>query len=97
MTISHSFLRSVVLTVFMSFIAPILLIITIFTSLLLVSYVPGMTAITLKGSEQIKEFLAVFGNGCPFEGLLVISSTFTVVGVLFDAYAFYRYQTLRGN
>jgi hypothetical protein len=97
MTISQGFLRSVVLTVFMSFIAPILLTTSVFISFFAVSWLPGMTGLTLAASGQIKQFLAVFGNGCPFEGLLVISTTCGLVGALFDAYAFYRYQALRGN
>ncbi|PSB03227.1 hypothetical protein [Merismopedia glauca] len=97
MTISHSFLRSVVLSIFLSFIAPILLTITIFISLLIVGCFPGVTALTLTSTNHIKQFLAVFGNGCPLQGLLVISITCSLVGALFDTYAFYRYQTMRGN
>jgi len=39
-------------------------------------------------------FLAVFGTGSPLEGVLVIGMTCSIVGALFDTYAFYRYQSL---
>ncbi|WP_313890540.1 hypothetical protein [Aetokthonos hydrillicola] len=43
----------------------------------------------------VLEFLTIFGNGAPLRGVVVISFTCSFVGVLFDAYAYYRYQILR--
>lgn len=97
MTVYQGFLRSLLIGIFLSFIAPILLIITILTSFICLGWLPGLTSIAMAAIAQIKQFLATFGNGCPFEGLLVISSTCSVVGAMFDTYAFYRYQALRGN
>lgn len=97
MTISNGFLRSVIISVFLSFIAPILLAITIFSSFVVFGCFPGVAQVAIAGSNQIRQFLGAFGNGCPFEGLLVISGTCSLVAALFDTYAFYRYQTLRGH
>ncbi len=63
----------------------------------LVRYITGLQIIGQSGAESIWQFLAIFGSGSPSEGILAIAFTFGLVGVLFDTYAFYRYQTLRGN
>jgi hypothetical protein len=97
MTISPSLMRSIVLSIFLSFIAPIILAIAVFASLIVAGCLPGLTAITSNASFQIKLFLAIFGDGCPFAGLITISSTCSLVGGLFDTYAFCRYQNLKGN
>ncbi|UBF27893.1 hypothetical protein K9N68_08335 [Kovacikia minuta CCNUW1] len=95
MMISIAFLRSLVLTSVLSFIAPVLLIGCILAVLSLISQIPVIEAIAQVGAGQILEFLAVFGSGDVVEGLLVIGLTCGLVGALFDTYAFYRHQNLR--
>lgn len=95
MSIFPNFLRSLLLTSVLSFTAPLLLVGGVWVSLFLLGYIPLLEAIAQTGSEQILNFLAIFGNGCPLEGILVIGCTCGFVGALFDTYAFYRYQTLR--
>lgn len=94
MSILPNFLRSVLLTSVLSFVAPILLFGGALVILSLIAYIPG-----LEGSglwlEQILQFLAIFGSGNRFGGLVVISLTCSTVGVLFDTYVFYRGQSLR--
>lgn len=97
MSILPNFLRSLLLTTILSFTAPILLVGTALTSFSLLSYIPQLEAATQLSIGQVLQFLAVFGNGCPLEGLLVIGLTCGLVGAMFDTYAFYRYQNLRGN
>ena len=97
MNISPNFLRSVALTSIFSFIAPILLVGGILAGFSAISYIPGLGMIGWYGVAPISQFLAVFGSGCPFQGLLVIGMTCSFVGAIFDAYAFLKYQALRGN
>jgi hypothetical protein len=97
MMILIAFLRSLLLTSFLSFAAPVFL----FGSVLMLLYLAGSIPITeaMSGAiaEQILKFLAVFGNGSAVEGIFVISLTCALVGALFDTYAFYRHQNLRGG
>ena len=97
MSILPNFLRSVMLTIVLSFVAPISLVGGALVSLALIGCIPGPKAIAQLIAEQILQFLATFGSGSPFRGLIVISLTCSLVGALFDTYAFYRYQSLRGN
>ena len=94
MSILPNFLRSVLLTSVLSFVAPILLFGGALVSLSLIAYIPGLEGSRL-WLEQILQFLATFGSGNRFQGLVVISLTCSVVGVLFDTYVFYRGQSLR--
>lgn len=97
MSILLNFLRSLVLTVILSFAAPVLLIGTLVTSLWLSSHISGFETISQAAGGQILKFLSVFGSGNPLEGVLVIGLTCGLVGAIFDAYAFYRYQNLRDS
>jgi len=58
-------------------------------SLSLIGYIPGLEGKSI--AEQILQFLATFGSGNSFRGLVVIGLTCSL-GVLFDTYAFYRYK-----
>lgn len=95
--IMPNFFRSLLLTSFFSFATPILLLGGMLGGSSLVGYIPGLQIIGQSGADSIWQFLAIFGSGSPSEGILAIAFTCTLVGALFDTYAFYRYQTLRGN
>jgi len=90
-----NFLRSLLLTSVFSFVAPIVLVGGAWISLSLIGYIPGLEGKSI--AEQILQFLATFGSGNSFRGLVVIGLTCSLVGVLFDTYAFYRYQSLRNH
>jgi len=94
MSIFPNFLRSLVLTILLSFVAPIVLITVFLASLSAIGYVPGLESIGQTGTTQLLQFLAVFGSGCPLQGVIVIGFTCSLVGALFDTYSFYRYQNL---
>lgn len=66
-------------------------------SLSILSYIPILEGMGQTGATQIWAFLAIFGNGCPLEGILVIGLACGLVGALFDTYTFYSYQNLRGS
>ncbi|NEP13382.1 MAG: hypothetical protein F6K14_24880 [Symploca sp. SIO2C1] len=93
MSILPSFLRSLALTTLLSFIAPVLLVSTLLTAICVIGYVPGLATIGNSGTAQLLDFLAAFGTGCPLQGIFVIGLTCSLVGALFDTYAFYHYRS----
>lgn len=90
-------LRSVLLASTLSFTVPILLIGIVLLCLSLFSWVPVAEALAQCGLEQILKFLAVFGQGDAFQGTVIISSTCSLVGTLFDTYAYYQRQSLKDS
>lgn len=97
MSILPNFLRSLVLTIIFSFVAPMLLVGLALVSLSLIGYIPGLQGMGQAIADQILQFLATFGSRNPLRGLVVIGLTCSLVGALFDTYAFYRYQILRDH
>ncbi len=84
--------RSLVLTTVLSFATPVFLMVSLFISLSAVSYVPGIAFLGQNGATQMVDFLTVFGDGYPTEGILIIGLTCGIVGGLFDLFNFYIYQ-----
>lgn len=97
MSILPNFLRSLLLTIIFSFITPTLIIGGGLVIVFLLGYVPGLQAVGGAVAIAMTQFLATFGSGSAFHGLVVIGFTCSLVGALFDTYAFYRYQNLRGE
>ncbi len=97
MMTSPTFLRSLLLTSVLSFVTPTVLVGIVLVSLYLVGQIPFIETFSQAGVAQILSFLAVFGNGDAVEGVLTIGLTCSLVGALFDTYAFYRHQNLRGG
>ncbi|WP_416669394.1 hypothetical protein [Egbenema bharatensis] len=95
MSILPSLLRSLIITGIFSFLTPIVFMGLILVTLLGLGHIPHLEVIGLEGIEQFTRFLAVFGSGSPVGGVMVISAASTLVGILFDAYALYRYQNFR--
>ncbi|MCD8489628.1 MAG: hypothetical protein LRZ84_23540 [Desertifilum sp.] len=94
MSILLIFIRSLLLTSVLSFLAPSLVFGLIWMSLGVSGRIPGLAALSQTGVTQVQNFLATFGSGQPLEGLLVIGIACSFVGMLFDSYAFYRDQIL---
>jgi hypothetical protein len=92
-----AFLRSLLLASAISFATPILLIASLLFSLFIVSQVPIMQTIACAIAAQVLNVLSVFGSGSSVEGALVIGLTCSLVGALFDTYAFYRHQILHDS
>ncbi len=95
MTFFTNFLRSLLLTIIFSFVAPILLVGGGLLFLFLIGHFPGLQELTEAIATEIIDFLATFGSGTPLRGLFVISLTCSFVGTLFDIYVCYRCQILR--
>ena len=79
----------------MSFAAPVMLIVGLLGFFSLISYIPGLLEIGTQGTLYITNFLAVFGSGNPFQGVITIGITVSVAGILLDLLNFYRYQSLK--
>lgn len=88
MSFSPHYLRSLLLAVLFSFIAPIALIGSAIALLLLLTYVPGLMPLGQACTTQILSFLETFGSGSAWEGMIVIGCACSVVGALFDTYIF---------
>jgi hypothetical protein len=97
MSVLPNFLRSLVLTILLCFVAPILVVTLLLAAFAALSYIPGFETIGQTSTTQLFKFLTVFGSGCAIEGVIVISCTCSLVGALFDTYAFYRYQSLNDH
>ncbi len=95
MTMFTSFLRSLLLTIIFSFVAPMIFVGGALLILSLLSLLPGLQALGEIIATQISDFLATFGSGTPLQGLFVICLTCSFVGALFDTYVYYRCQILR--
>jgi hypothetical protein len=88
-------LRSLLLASIFSFLVPIVLICFLLASAVAVSYVPHFESIGNTSLEQMVHFLKIFGSGSVWRGATVIGLVGSLVGVLFDTYTFYRFQTWR--
>ncbi|MDH6059557.1 hypothetical protein NWP17_03740 [Chrysosporum bergii ANA360D] len=95
MTVFTNFLRSLLLTMFFSFIAPMSLVGGVLLLLTLMGNFSPLQEATEAVTTQIMHFLVIFGSGNPFHGLVIISLTCSFVGALFDTYAYYRCHILR--
>ncbi|NLQ05221.1 hypothetical protein [Cylindrospermopsis raciborskii] len=97
MMVFTNFLRSVLLAIVLSFIAPILFVGFLLSCLCLFGLIPVLHGMTQDIPNDILNFLATFGTGSPLHGLLIIGLTFGFVGGLFDVYVYYRHQVLSFN
>lgn len=81
--------RSLLLTGLFSFAIPSVFIGGGLTSFYLIRQLPTLRGIGQSGAQLILQFLTTFGNGHPFQGLLIIGMAFSLVGVLFESYLYY--------
>ena len=93
MSFTFSYLKSLSLTILFSFITPLIMVGSGLLGLHLLGWVPGLAALSHTGLQLGMTFLATFGTGNSWQGMIVIGSTCAVVGALFDI--FYRQQNLR--
>jgi len=92
-----NFMTSLLLTIILSFHAPIVVVGVMLGCFLAVSYIPGLALIGQTGIAMIEDFLAVFGSGCPLKGILTIGFSCGLVGGLFDIYNYHCYQSLKNS
>jgi hypothetical protein len=89
-------LLSLALSTAFSFLAPVGIVGSMLASLWLLQGLPLCEAFGQSGLAQLNLFLGTFGSGSALQGLVVIGLTCSVVGVLFDAFAFYRHHQFQG-
>ena len=96
MRVTSNLLLSLLLSATISFVFPMILAGILLGCCLIVSWLPYWSEILGNPSAVIiLDFLAVFGNGKPFMGVITLSITTCIVGILFDLFNFYRYQSFR--
>ena len=86
---------SLILAGVMSFSALAILIGCTLGLLTFISYLPGFLDVGSLATDSVLNFLAVFGNGKPIEGIITLGLTLSIVAILLDILNFYRYQSLR--
>ena len=91
------FLRSLLLTMIFSFLTPVILIAGGLMSFTVISYLPHLATVGQFCSQQILQFLTIFGNGDPIAGSLTIGVACSFVGALFDSYAFCHNQRIHSS
>lgn len=86
---------SLFLAVVMSFAVLSVLVGCVLGFLIFISYIPGFFEVSNLATDSVLDFLAVFGNGKPIEGIITLGITLSIVAILLDLSNFYRYQSLR--
>lgn len=81
------FWMSLGLALFFSFSLPVMLLGIVWTSFLLVAHMPWTSTLGEVGLRLLTQFLGTFGDGQPWQGLLVLGGVAAIVGGLFDTYA----------
>lgn len=95
MSIVPLFLRSLLVTSFLSFLLPLAIVGAILMGFSLVGSLPDGSGLGRAGIAGTIDFLKTFGNGNPLEGLLTLGVTCSLVGSLFDAFASHRDRHFR--
>ena len=85
--IQHRFWTSLGLSLFFSFISPVIMLGGLWIVLLGITQVPWTNHLGNEALSILTNFLATFGSGQPLQGMLVVSSVAAIVGGLFDTYA----------
>ncbi|MDY6936574.1 MAG: hypothetical protein SWY16_02820 [Cyanobacteriota bacterium] len=63
-----------------------------FTCLLTIGYIPQLSEFADRGMQSAVDILTIFGNGNPIEGIVAIGLTYSLVNMLFEAFASHRYH-----
>ena len=95
MRFASSLVVSLVLTATISFAIPVAIAGLVFGVAITMSLIPGVMMFGHQAAEGILEFLATFGTGKPVTGAIVLGLACSFVGILFDLFNIYRYQSLR--
>ncbi|MEY2984768.1 MAG: hypothetical protein RLZZ568_1385 [Cyanobacteriota bacterium] len=93
----NNLLRSLLLTLFLSFTLPILLLVAVLTGLGILGYLPVVDTVSQFALSQLIQFLVIFGDGAMWPGLLIIAATCSLVAGFFDLFNFWLYQTVRNH
>lgn len=89
MSLLANLFRSLILTILLSFLAPIAVLGLIYSCLYIFSYLPLLSHFGQNGLNQIAEFLLIFGNGSIVGGAITIGCACAIVGGLFNLFNYY--------
>lgn len=89
-------LISLVLTSGICFLFPAMMLTLVLGALTLGSWSP-LAAISTLGKDRLVNFLATFGAGDVWQGVVSICLTLSIVGGLFEMFAFYKYTYLKST
>ena len=95
MRVASNFIVSLFITATVIFIVPIAIVGLMLGVALILSLVPGFVMMGNHAVQGILQFLAVFGSGKPVSGVVTLSLAASFVGVLFDLFNMYRFQSLK--
>jgi len=90
MKLLSRFLPSFLITILMSFLAPVVVCGLVLTLCSTLWVLPGMSSVFMQGA--LTEFLEVFGSGNAWQGVLVIAAACSLVGGMFEAFNLCYYQ-----
>lgn len=86
------YLRSLAITAVMTFVLPLVLLGLALGLLTALPVICPAIAAAEQAAGHLQNFLVILGNGDAWQGALLIGTVSSLVGMLFDTYAFYRYQ-----
>jgi hypothetical protein len=86
------YLRSLAITAIVTFLLPLVLLGGMLFALAALAMVLPEVAAIQTITQRIQDFLSILGNGDSWQGAFILGSVSCLVGMLFDSYAFYRYQ-----
>lgn len=95
MRFTSNLIISIILTATVSFAVPMTVAGLFFGLAFLISLIPGLGLFGQEATTEILKFLAVFGSGKPLAGILTLGLASSFVGILFDIFNTYRFQSLR--
>ena len=95
MRVASNLIISLILTATVSFAIPMTIAGFFLGSAFLIGLIPGLGLFGHEATTEVLKFLAVFGSGKPFSGILTLGLASSFVGVLFDIFNIYRFQSLR--
>lgn len=86
-------LWSLLVTAIISFLLPLIILGGLFLLLAGAQQITLLSSVSQASILQLSAFLKVLGSGSPWQGVLVVGLASSLVGVLFDSFTLYRYQS----
>ncbi|MGF1567433.1 MAG: hypothetical protein ACFCVD_05090 [Nodosilinea sp.] len=88
------YLQTLTVTALVAFLIPLVLVVGLWLGLSVAQRWLPLAAISQQGLGRLVEVLTTLGGGNPWQGGLALGIAFSLVGILFDLYTFYRHQGL---
>jgi len=92
-----SLFSSFAVTLVISFVFPVILVLSLLALTLGMSYFPGLDCFGEVSFHQLVTFLSIFGAGSVSRGVIVIGLTLALVAGWFDLYTLYRHYQFQSG